>query len=101
MISKSKVTSKNDELRHLDLATQEIISRININDRRLRFWGFITLTLLLTLGLVGIYKQNQIANQNKQHIDCIVKLLATPLPQGTRSRVLSNPSTSCNIKFTP
>lgn len=47
----------------------------------------------------SITKQNEIAQQNKQHIDCVVKLFTTPLPKEARSRTISNPSTTCNINF--
>lgn len=68
---------------------------------------YICLSILFILGVASyirinqsITKQNQIAAANKQHIDCIVKLLATPLPPGARARTLTNPSTTCNINFT-
>lgn len=98
---KTNLIKKQEEIAHLDAATQAIIQRLNKNDRRLQFWAFLSLSLLLVVGLFGIFKQNQIANANKGHIDCIVKLLATPLPEGAKGRVLSNPSTTCNIRFTP
>ncbi len=69
-------------------------------DRRFRFWGYFSLTIVLIVGVLGIYQQNNIASQNKQHLDCIVKLFATPTPPFARTKFIQNASTQCNIKFT-
>lgn len=101
-MAKSKLEQKVIETHHLDAATQAIITKIDKNDRRLRVWAFATLTLLLIVGLVGIYKQNQIATQSKQHIDCIIKDLSTPQPAGTNHKYIdyqSQLSADCKIKF--
>lgn len=47
----------------------------------------------------SVNKQNDIAQENKQHIDCIVKLFTTPLPTTARTRTISNASSTCNINF--
>lgn len=100
-MTKTKLVKKQEEIQHLDEATQTIIRRIDTNDRRLRLWAFFTLALLLTVGVVGIYKQNTIATANKKHIDCIIKDLATPQKPGTNHKYIVNLQTDCNIKFTP
>lgn len=56
--------------------------------------------VLLAAAVFGIIEQDRIANQNKQHIDCIVKLFTTPLPSTAKSRTIINPSSTCNIQFT-
>lgn len=100
MPKKDRLAKKQEEIKHLDAATQAVISRIDKNDRRLRAWGFFTLALLLVVGIVGIYKQNSIASANKKHIDCIIKDLATPQKPGTSHKYIVNLQTDCNIKFT-
>lgn len=82
----------------LDEATQALINSIKRKDARFRVWFMITWTLLLVIGIFGIYKQNQIANANKQHIDCIVKLFTTPTPHGSAHKVIVNPNTACKIQ---
>lgn len=84
-------------------ATRSLISSIENKNLKARLWAAFAMLLLLAaviLGVVGIYKQNQIAGQNQKHIDCIVKLFTKPLPPGARARTISNPSTTCNINFT-
>lgn len=95
-----KVNKASREVHALDKATQELIESIRLKDARFRKWFIITWTILLLVGIFGIYKQNEIAAKNQKHIDCIVKLFTTPLPKSARSRAIENPSTTCNIKFT-
>jgi hypothetical protein len=98
-MSKTKLEQKTIEIQHLDTATQAIIHRIDKNDRRLRLSAYSFMSVLLIVGVIGIFYQNHLANQNKQHIDCIVKLFTTPAPSGTKLRFIQNPSRTCNIKF--
>jgi hypothetical protein len=84
----------------LDDTIQEILVRQDLKDKRFRLWAGILLTLVLSLGIIGIYRQNQIATKNQQHIDCIVKLFTTSLPTTAHARIITNPSTTCDIKFT-
>lgn len=102
-MTKTKLQRKQEELQHLDEATQIIIQRIDKNDRRLRISGFVTLSVLLIVGLIGIYYQVKVATQSKQHIDCIIKDLSTPIPKGTPSKYIdyqSRLSSDCKINFT-
>lgn len=99
-VSKQRLDKKAEEVRVLDTATQDLLATVKNKNNKAIKWFVISWTLLFALGVFGIFKQNQIANANKTHIDCIVKLLATPLPAGSKSRVLTNPSTTCNIRFT-
>lgn len=94
-----ELDAKRLEIEHLDNATQEIIRRQHKSNQKMLIFGFISLTLLLILGVFGVYKQNQIALQNKNHIDCIVKLLATPTTSG-QTRHIVNLGT-CQIKVSP
>lgn len=92
----SKIQKKQEEIKHLDAATQAIIKRLNKNDQRLRLSALVAIGLLLAVGVLGIYRQNQIANANKNHIDCIVKLLSTPSATGQTRRIIN--LESCQIK---
>lgn len=95
----TKLAQASNRAHVLDEATQALIQRIEHKDRRFRRWFIISWTVLLIIGIAGIYRQNEIAIENQKHIDCIVKLFTTPLPTSAHSRQISNPSTSCNIKF--
>lgn len=89
--------------------TEALMVSIANNNRKFRMWASVAVFLLtatLTIGVIGIYQgnnaihlQNQIATSNKQHIDCIVKLLATPQKPGTTHKFISNASQTCNINF--
>lgn len=95
----TKLDRKREEIQHLDEATQTIIRRIDKNDRRLRLSAYTFMTILLAIGVIGILYQNHIATKNQQHIDCIVKLLATPQKPGTTHKFITDASETCNIKF--
>lgn len=101
MLPQTKVLDAAERAHVINQTIQETLNRQEKNDRRFRFWSYATLTILLCIGIGGIYYQNHIASKNQQHIDCIVKLFTTPLPHGATGRVITNPSTDCNIKFTP
>lgn len=65
----------------------------------------VVLTAILVLGSLvlvgyGIRQNTELAAQSKQHIDCIIKDLATPIPTGSKSRYIDNLQTDCKIKFT-
>lgn len=103
MANKTKLQKKQEEIKHLDSATQAVITRINQNDRRLRISGFFAICVLLLVGITGIFYQNHLASQNKKHIDCIIKDLATPPPKNTppdARKYIANLETDCQIKFT-
>lgn len=95
---KTVADKASDKAHAIDEATQSLIKSIETKDRRLRVWFVVSWTILLLIGIVGIYKQNQIANQNKQHIDCIVKLFVTPTPPNTLHKVIIDPEGQCEIK---
>lgn len=100
-MTESKLNKSTAKAHALDEATQELIHSIRKNDNRLRTWILVSWTVLLLVGVFGIYKQNEIANANKAHIDCIVKLFTTPQPPGATShRVIVNPDAACKIKVT-
>lgn len=97
-MTQSKLTKKANEVRNLDEATQELIASIHKKDGRFRTFFIISWTILLILGIFGIYKQNQIAGANKTHIDCVVKFFTTPQPSGTTHKVIVDPNGVCDIK---
>jgi len=98
-MTETLAVQKSKEAHNINQAAQELIDKIHDKDRRLTFWATTFFSVLFIVGIVGIYYQNKIANQNKQHIDCIVKLFTTPLPPNARTRVITNPSGTCNINF--
>lgn len=93
----------------LAIDSAALMTSIAKNNKRFRLWAAVSLMLLavsLFIGAVELYQgnnsirlQNSIASQNKQHIDCIVKLLATPYPPNTTHKFISDASQKCNINF--
>jgi hypothetical protein len=98
-MTETKVDKASKKAHLLDDTTQTLIRHIETKDRRFRFWSSTLLIVLLLIGIAGIYKQNQIAQENANHINCIVKLFTTPLPSQDKSRTLVNADTTCNVKF--
>ncbi len=101
MPSKSKLDQKTIEIQHLDQATQSILLKIDINDRRLRLSAYAFMSLLLIIGIAGIFYQNHLATESKRHIDCIIKLSETPIPKDAHSRyiAINTINNTCQIKF--
>lgn len=94
-----RLAKKSKEVHVLDTATQHLITSIERKNRRALVWFAVSWTILLAVGVFGIYSQNRIAAQNKTHIDCIVKLLATPQKPGTTHKFITDASQTCNISF--
>lgn len=62
----------------------------------------IAFFILLFIGIIGLAYQNHYALQSKNHIDCIIKDLSTPIPPGAKTRYIdyqSRLSADCKIKF--
>lgn len=97
---------KSKEVKVLDETTRELLASIEHKDKRSRQWQMFAFSALLLVGVIGIYKQNQIAGQSKKHIDCIIKDLATPPPKNASPNakkyidIRSTLSSDCSIKFT-
>lgn len=89
----------------LTIATEDLMKTIEKNNRKARNLGGLAIVMLLiiiTIGVIGIYQQNSIAKANKNHIDCIIKDLSTPLPSDKKSRVIdykTRLTADCKIKF--
>lgn len=98
-MTETKVKKAADKAHYLDEQTRQVLTNVRKKNSKAVTWFIVSWTILLVLGIGGIVQQNRIANQNKKHIDCVVKLFTVPLPIGARSRTLSNPSTTCNINF--
>lgn len=99
------LTKAADKAHVLDDTIQEQLASQAAQAKKFRNSAYILLGLLILLGVIGLFRlnhsislQNQIAAQNKKHIDCIVKLFTVPLPATAHSRAIVNPSTTCNIK---
>lgn len=100
-MKKTRLDRKAEEIQHLDEATQAILHKLNKSDIRLQISAFVLLFIVVTSGVAGIFYQNHYALQNKRHIDCIIKDLATPQKPGTTHKYITDLQTECNIKFTP
>lgn len=102
-MTERKVKTAADKAHNLDEASQ--ILR-NSAKRKWNIAWVLACTaffIILALGVIGIFYQNHYALQNKKHIDCIIKDLATPPPPGTPAtarKYIDNLQTDCNIKFT-
>lgn len=97
---RNSITPASEEPLVVDSAA--LMTSIAKNNRKSRIWAGIATIILtgtLVVGVIGIYEQNNIATNNKQHIDCIVKLLATPQKPGTTHKFITDASQTCNIKF--
>lgn len=94
-----KTNQAADRAHALDYETRAVLTAVTKKNTNAVRWFVISWTILFAVGVFGIYKQNQIASQNKKHIDCIVKLFTTPLPTTAHSRAISDSSGSCTIKF--
>lgn len=104
----AKVITASNKASLINQETQSVLDSVKNKGNKAVNWFVICFLILFILGVASyvrinqsINKQNEIATQNKQHIDCVVKLFTTPLPTGARARTISNPSTTCNINFTP
>lgn len=94
-----KVQQAADKAHTIDSATRELLTSVKKKNNKAVLWFVVCWSILLIVGVVGIYTQAEIAQKNQKHIDCIVKLFTTPLPSTAKSRTISNPSTTCNINF--
>lgn len=95
-MTKNKVQMASAHVKALDEETQTLISDVRAKNSKALRWFFVSWTILFILAITGLYQQNRLASQNKSHIDCIVKLLATPASSG-QTRHIANLST-CQIK---
>lgn len=95
-VSKKAIEQKSRELKILDKETQEILSEMRRKDKRARTMSIILFFVLFTVGITGIFYQNKLATENKEHIDCIIKLLATK-PEKGKSRSIGDLAT-CQIR---
>lgn len=98
-MTKSRVDKASEHAKALDEETQALLHSVRSKNNKAVKWFVISWTILFLLAVGGIIKQTQIANQSKNHLDCIVKLFTTPIPKDQRSRTISNPNTTCNINF--
>lgn len=99
MTPNSKVQLAAERAHLLDTETQTVLRNVRSKSNKAIWWFVACWTILFILAIGGLIYQNRIANSNRQHIDCIVKLLATPQKPGTTHKFISNLS-ECNIKFT-
>lgn len=93
---KKAVRHQNEKTQILDEETQEVLANIRIKDARFRRTAIIFFSILFLIGVVGIYYQNKLAHESKQHLDCIVKLLATPSTHGQTRQIVD--LSTCQIE---
>lgn len=95
-MTKSKVTQASEKVRVLDKETQDTLQAVRSKNTKAVIFFIISWSVLLCVGIYGIYRQNVLAEKNQAHIDCIIKLFATPTKPG-QSRHITDLAT-CNIK---
>lgn len=90
----------------LDEASQALRASAKKKWNKAIIFAALAFLTLFIVGLVGIFYQVHYQYQSKNHIDCIIKDLATPPPPGTSPNakkyidIRSTLSSDCNIKFT-
>ncbi len=95
-----------DKAHHLDEASQTLRASAKKKWNLSFIFAFAAFFVLLIIGIIGLAYQNHFALQNKNHLDCIIKDLATPPPPGTSPTarkyidIRSSLTADCNIKFT-
>jgi hypothetical protein len=94
-----EVRQSSEKAHAIDATTQAVLDNLHRKDRRLRFWAISLFFILFAVGIIGIFYQNKLANQNKQHIDCIIKLFVTPAHPGQTRQIAD--LTTCQIKVSP
>lgn len=93
------VTDKTKEAYTLNAEIQAILDSQKRKFNLFYFFLVLFYTSLLIVGMFGIYKQNQIAQQNKNHLDCIIKLSETPLGPTDRAKYIDNLNNTCQVRF--
>lgn len=94
-----------DKAHHLDEASQILRASAKKKWNKAIISASLAFFTLLVIGIIGLAYQNHYALQNKNHIDCIIKDLATPLPADAPNArkyidIRSTLTADCNIKFT-
>lgn len=92
----TQVAQKSNQAAVLDAETQSVLHSLREKDRRFRFTATAFFLILFSVGVLGIYYQNELANQNKNHIDCVVRLFTTPVSPG-QGRYIKDLN-SCHIQ---
>lgn len=83
----------------LDEASQTLRASAKKKWNRAMVLGGGAFLILFVLAVSGLFYQNYISIQSKNHIDCIVKLLATPSKSGQTRRIVN--LSTCQIKVSP
>lgn len=96
MATPTVLEQKAKQVKVLDQVTQDLLASFEAKDRKRRNWTTMAFCALLLAISIGIYYQFDLAAQNKRHIDCIVKLLATPTQTGQTRHIVN--LSSCQIK---
>jgi hypothetical protein len=95
-LTPTQVERKSSQAAALDAETQALLHSLREKDRRFRITATVFFLILFGIGVLGIYYQNELASQNKSHIDCIVQLFTTPVKPGQGRYI--NDLQSCHIQ---
>lgn len=96
---KQEADKASEVARVLDNETQALLASVRKKNALATVAFVVCWSILLLVGILGIYRQNQLATANQKHIDCIVKLLATPSHSGQTRRIFD--LSTCQIKVSP
>lgn len=96
------VKKASDKAHNLDKASEALrISAKKKWNRAIVLYS-VAFFILLLVGVGGIIYQNYLANQSKNHLDCVIKDLSTPQKAGTTHKYIDYKSSltkDCKIKF--
>lgn len=101
-MAKTLLEQKSKEVKVLDETTRELLASIEHKDRRRRQWGTLAFCALLTATGIGIWATYDQGVIGRQHTDCIIKDLTTPIPPDAKSKYIdihSRLTADCKIKF--
>lgn len=100
------IKEASDKAHNLDEASQQLRASAKKKWNKAVVLASLAFFILLLVGIVGLAYQNHYALQSKNHIDCIIKDLATPPPPDASPTarkyidIRSTLSADCKIKFT-
>lgn len=103
VVTKADVDRAALKARVLGEETTRVLDSVASKNYNAIRWFVVSWSVLFGLAVFGLFQQNHIAQENKNHIDCIIKDLATPRPTDKSQKYIdyqSILSKDCKIKFT-
>lgn len=102
----AKVTKSSNKAHKLDESAQTLRDSARKKWNKAIICASVAFFMLFSIAVITLLQvqssvktQNRLAYQNKNHIDCIIKLSETPLPPNERAKFISNLNNTCQIKF--